>query len=155
MGNTSTINNSVWQEAEEMRKAGNFEKAYPIFLESFKANADEGSLWRAVHCARKIGEFETAVNLIEENKGMLLSSQPLKSQFCWLQYDFIIDKNKKSDNWEKVLKASEDVLEMIDDSNDLLFRLALFSAIDAAKNLKDTQKLLELTDIIGGANATS
>ena len=80
---------------------------------------------------------------------MLLSSQPLKSQFCWLQYDFIIDKNKKSGNWEKVLKASEDVLDMIDDYNDLLFKLALFSAIDAAKNLKDNQKLLELTDIIG------
>ena len=51
MENTSLINNSVWQEAEEMRKAGNFEQAFPIFMESFKANADEGSLWRAVHCA--------------------------------------------------------------------------------------------------------
>ena len=132
MENTSTSNNSVWQEAEEMRKAGNFETAYPIFKESFKTNADEGSLWRTVHCARKLGDYETAINLIEENKGMLLSSQPLKSQFCWLQYDFIIDKNKKSGNWEKVLKASEDVLGMIDDYNDLLFKLALFSAIDAA-----------------------
>ncbi len=150
MGNTTTTNNnSIWQEAEEMRKSGNYEQAFPIFMESFKANSDEGSLWRAVHCARKLGKYDDVIGLIEENKGMLLSSQALKNQFCWLQYDALIDKNKKSGNWEAVLKTSENILEIVDDCNELVYKLALFSAIDAAKNLKDTQKLLELTDIIG------
>ena len=149
MENTSIINNSVWQEAEDMRKAGNFEQAFPVFMESFKANADEGSLWRAVQCARKLGKYEDVIGLIEENKGMLLSSPALKRQFCWLQYDCIVDKNKKAGNWEAVLKASEEILGMVDDCNELLFKLFLFSAIDAAKNLKDVQKVLELTDLIG------
>ena len=147
--NSVFINDSVWQEAEELRKAGKFEQAFPIFMESFKSNADEGSLWRAVHCARKIGNYEEVISLIEENKGMLLSSQALKNQFCWLQYDYIVDKNKKAGNWEAVLEASENILEMIDDSNELLFKLSLFSAIDAARNLKDVQKVLELTDYVG------
>ncbi len=149
MENTSKINNVVWQDAEEMRKSGNFETAFPVFMESFKENSDEASLWRAVHCARKLGKFDDVIGLIEENKGMLLSSHALKNQFCWLQYDSLVDKNKKAGNWEAVLKTSEDILEIEDDSNELIFRLALFSAIDAAKNLKDTKKLLELTDIIG------
>ncbi len=148
MENTLSMT-AAWQEAEEMRKSGKFETAFLIFMESFKANADEGSLWRAVHCARKLGKFDEVVGLIEENKGMLLSSQALKNQFCWLQYDSLVDKNKKAGNWEAVLKASEEILEIVDDSNELIFRLSLFSAIDAAKNLKDTQKLLELTDRIG------
>ncbi len=80
MENTSLINNSVWQEAEEMRKAGNFEQAFPVFMENFKANADEGSLWRAVHCARKLGKYDHVISLIEQNKGMLLSSHALKNK---------------------------------------------------------------------------
>ena len=149
MENISTINNSVWQEAEEMRKSGKFESAFPIFMENFKANSDEPSLWRAVHCARKTNQFDAAVQLIEENKQMLSTSQPLKSQFCWLKYDYVIDKNKKSGNWEAVLKAAEEILELITDCNDLIFKLALFAAIDAAKNLNDSQKVLELTEIVG------
>lgn len=140
---------TAWQEAEEMRKSGNFEAAFPIFMENFKANANESSLWRAIHCARKMGDYETALALIEENKSMISTSQALKSQFCWLKYDFIIDKNKKSGCWESVLKASEEILEMTTDINDLLFKLALFTAIDAAKKLNDWQKVLELTEIIG------
>ena len=95
MGNTSNINNTAWQEAEEMRKAGNFENAFPVFVENFKANSDEASLWRAVHCARKLGKYDDVIGLIEENKGLLLSSQALKNQFCWLQFDCLVDKNKK------------------------------------------------------------
>ena len=147
MENTLSMT-TAWQEAEEMRKSGKFEQAFNFFMESFKANSDESSLWRAVHCARKIGDYDTAIALIEENKNMLSASQALKSQFCWLKYDFVIDKNKKSGCWEAVLKASEEILELITDFNDLLFKLALFSAIDAAKNLKDFQKVLELTDFI-------
>lgn len=142
-------NNPIWQEAEEMRKSGNFEQAFPIFMESFKLNLDEESLWKAVHCLRKLGKYDDAIDIIEENKGMLLSSQALKNQFCWIQYDALIEKNKKLGKWETVLKTSENILEMIDDYNELVYKLALFSAIDAAKNLKDNQKLLELTDIIG------
>ena len=149
MENNSTTNNTVWQEAEEMRKSGNFEHAFPIFIENFKANSDEESLWRAVHCARKLGKYDDVIDIIEGNKEMLLSSQALKQQFCWLQYDALIEKNKKLGKWETVLKTSENILEMIDDYNELVYKLALFSAIDAAKNLKDNQKLLELTDIIG------
>ncbi|MBQ2593745.1 MAG: hypothetical protein II567_10755, partial [Candidatus Riflebacteria bacterium] len=99
MENTLSMT-TAWQEAEEMRKSGNFEAAFPIFMENFKANANESSLWRAIHCARKMGDYETALALIEENKSMISTSQALKSQFCWLKYDFIIDKNKKSGCWE-------------------------------------------------------
>ena len=148
MENTLSMS-TAWQEAEEMRKSGKFEQAFPVFIGSFNANSDEGSLWRAVHCARKMGDYEAAVNLIEENKSLLPISHALKSQFCWLKYDFVIDKNKKSGCWEAVLKASEEILELITDFNDLLFKLALFSAIDAAKNIKDFQKVLELTEFIG------
>ena len=63
MENTLSIT-TAWQEAEEMRKSGKFEQAFPIFMESFNTNSDEGSLWRAVHCARKMGDFETALILI-------------------------------------------------------------------------------------------
>ena len=62
---------TAWQEAEEMRKSGKFEQAFNFFMESFKANSDESSLWRAVHCARKIGDYDIAIGLIEENKNML------------------------------------------------------------------------------------
>ena len=132
MENTLSMT-TAWNEAEEMRKSGKFETAFPVFMESFKANSDEGSLWRAVHCARKTNQFDVAVQLIEENKQMLSTSQPLKSQFCWLKYEYIIDRNKKSGNWEGIIKASEEILELITDCNDLIFRLALFAAIDAAK----------------------
>lgn len=140
---------TVWNDAEELRKAGKFEQAFPIFVDCFKANADEGSLWRAVHCARKLGRYEEALQMIEENKSILSSSQSLRSQFCWLKYDFLIDKNKKAGNWEAVLKASEEIVNMITDVSDLLFKLALFAGIDAAKNLNEPQKILELTEMVG------
>ncbi len=47
MENTLSMT-TAWQEAEEMRKSGNFEAAFPIFMENFKANANESSLWRAI-----------------------------------------------------------------------------------------------------------
>ena len=147
----NTIQNVImWNEAEEMRKAGKYDQALPIFLNCFEKNADEGSLWRAVHCARKVGDYQLALNLIEENKFMLGVSQALKNQFCWLKYDTCIEKNKKSGNWEAVLKASEEMLDACgEDIESLIFKLALFSGIDAAKALSDNTKILELTDLIG------
>lgn len=140
---------SIWNNAEDLRKSGKYEQALPIFLDSFMANSDEGSLWRAIHCYRKLGQFELALELIEANKAMLATSVALKSQFCWLKYDAVIDKNKKSGNWDAVLKCSEEILEIVTDVNDLLFKLALFAGIDAAKKMDEPQKVLELTEMVG------
>ena len=142
-------NMSAWNEAEELRKIGKFEQALPIFIDYFNLNHDEGSLWRAVHCSRKMGLYEQALGLIEENKELLNSSLALNSQFCWLKYDFGIEKNKKAGNWEAVLTCAEEILQLVTDENDLLFKLALFAGIDAAKKLDEPQKILELTEMIG------
>lgn len=137
-----------WIEAEYLRKGNRFSEALPVFLRFFEKNADESSLWRAVHCARKNGDFDLAFKLIEDNKQFLKTSPALNTQLNWLKYDALVDKNKKSGNWEKVLSVCEEIIQQNPDENDLLFRLALFCAIDAAKKLNDNMKVLELTENI-------
>lgn len=137
-----------WIEAEHFRKTEKFAEALSVFLSFFEKNSDESSLWRAVHCARKIGDFELAFKLIEENKQFLKTSPALNTQLNWLKYEALVDKNKKAGNWEKVLDACEDILQQNNDETDLLFKLTLFCAIDAAKKLNDNMKVLELTESI-------
>jgi tetratricopeptide (TPR) repeat protein/cold shock CspA family protein len=137
-----------WQAAEELRKAGNFEEAKPAFLKFFKDNGDGSSLWRAVHCARKLKLYEEALDLIESNKKVLQTSMALSTQFNWLRYEFLLDSYKKKSDWQKVVSLCEEILEDCSDEKDLLFRLVLFTGIDAAKKLDDYEKVLEFTGII-------
>jgi hypothetical protein len=111
-----------WIEAEHFRKTEKFAEALSVFLSFFEKNSDESSLWRAVHCARKIGDFELAFKLIEENKQFLKTSPALNTQLNWLKYEALVDKNKKAGNWEKVLDACEDILQQNNDETDLLFK---------------------------------
>jgi tetratricopeptide (TPR) repeat protein len=137
-----------WGRAEELRKDGQFAAAKPLFLKFFKENNDGSSLWRAVHCARKLRLFDEALELIEENKGLLRSSPALLTQFNWLRYEFLLDNYKKKSDWQRAIVLCEELLEDCPDESDLLFKLVLFSGIDAAKKLEDYEKVLEFTGVI-------
>lgn len=143
-------NNEKWLEAEEKRKAGKYNEALPIFEGWFKENADEGSLWRIIYCARKLGNNKLVLEYIEDNKFMIGVSEAFTTQFYWFKYETCVEKYKKSGNWETVLSGAEELLKLCGDNVDnVVFRLALFSGIDAAKALSDYSKILELTDTIG------
>ncbi len=145
---TSLRESEKWKSAEALRKAGKFEEAKPIFLKLFEENRDASSLWRAVHCARKLKLYEEALDLIEDNKSLVNSSGALLTQFNWLRYEFLLDSYKKKSDWQRAIDLCEELLEDCPDETDLFFRLVLFSGIDAAKKLDDYEKVLEFTGII-------
>lgn len=144
-----------WNEAEYLRKSEKFAEALTIFSKIFEQNNDGDTLWRLVHCARKTKNYDLALELVEKNKELLVSSIALNTQFNWLKYDALIKTNKQNSNWEKVLTLCEEILQQNTDENDLLFRLTLFAAIDAAKHLKDYKKVLELTEDISPSKLPS
>jgi tetratricopeptide (TPR) repeat protein len=138
-----------WNQADAMRKEGRYAEALKIFIEHFSENKDEASLWRSILCARHLKDYQTAIELIEENYKEFEDSEMLRIQFAWLKYDAFMGKAKKSGNWDKVIKLADEIFQLNPENGEILFRLTLFAAIDAAKNLKDNEKLLELTDMVG------
>jgi tetratricopeptide (TPR) repeat protein len=85
--------------------------------------------------------------LIEKNYEDFANSEMLKIQFAWLKYDAFVSKYKKSGDWESLINIADEILTLNPEDGEILFRLTLFAAIDAAKRLKDYEKVLELTEM--------
>lgn len=140
-----------WNKAETDRKNGKFAEASKVFIEHFDVSGDEDSLWRIIHCARHLKNFELAFKYIEQGLELFPDSKYLQTQISWLKYDAKIVPSKKNNDWETVIKVADEILEHT--SNDeILFNLVLFAAIDAAKSIKDSEKLIELTNLISPNN---
>ncbi|HNX77205.1 MAG TPA: hypothetical protein PLM07_11025 [Candidatus Rifleibacterium sp.] len=137
-----------WNQAENLRKENRFAEALPIFMAYFAEHRDEPTLWRCVHCARHLKDYNTALELIENNYQDFTGSQMLRVQFAWLKYDALIPTARKRSDWEGILKIADEIFELNPEDGEILFRLTLFAAIDAARNLNDYRKMLELTDLI-------
>lgn len=138
-----------WNHAENMRKQNRFADALPIFVQYFNEHHDEPTLWRCIHCARHLKDYKTAIELIENNYRDFTDSEMLRVQFAWLKYDAFMPGMKKRSDWEGILRLADEILALNPEDGEILFRLTIFAAIDAARNLNDYQKMLELTDMIG------
>jgi len=137
-----------WNQAETLRKENRFAEALPLFMGYFAEHHDEPSLWRCIHCARHLKDYNTAIELIEQNYQDFTRSEMLRVQFAWLKYDALIPSARKRGDWEGILKIADEIFELNPEDGEILFRLTLFAAIDAARNLNDFRKMLELTDLI-------
>ncbi len=137
-----------WNQAETFRKENRFAEALPMFMTYFAEHHDEPSLWRCIHCARHLKDYATAIELIENNYQDFTRSEMLRVQFAWLKYDALIPTARKRGDWEGILKIADEIFELNPEDGEILFRLTLFAAIDAARNLNDYRKMLELTDLI-------
>lgn len=138
-----------WNHAEELRKQNNFAEALKIFEELLKQKPEECTAWRAVYCARKLKNFDLALNLLNENINNFNTSKKLKEEFGWLKYSTTLSSAKKSGNNDCIIKACEEILELCPETPNLLFCLTLFCAINAAKKSNNIEKLLELTNLVG------
>lgn len=141
-----------WNQAENLRKENRFAEALPMFMSHFAEHHDEPSLWRCIHCARHLKDYNTAIELIENNYQDFTRSEMLRVQFAWLKYDALIPTARKRGDWEGILKIADEIFELNPEDGEILFRLTLFAAIDAARNLNDFRKMLELTDLITPEN---
>lgn len=141
-----------WNQAETMRKDGKFAEALAVFMAYFTEHHDEPTLWRCIHCARHLKDYRTAVELIESNYQNFTGSEMLRVQFAWLKYDAFMASSRDRGDWEGVLKLADEIFALNPADGEILFRLTLFAAIDAARNLNDHQRVLELTDMVGPQN---
>jgi len=141
----SIKNGLEWNNAEDLRKQNRFAEAMPIFKRHFDENNDEASLWRIIYCARHVHDYETAVSYLEKNHDRFPNSEMIRTQFAWLRYDAFLQPVKNSGNHARILEIAEEILPLTTGPDDILFKLTLFAAIDAARSLDDHEKMLDLT----------
>jgi len=120
-----------YQKAEELRKAGRFSDAEPLFAELWAQSGDRMVGWRYAFCLRKQGKFDEALETGYEVVERFPEDQWSKNELIWAIYDAKIKPAKEQQDLDLVLATAEEAIQF--GASDLALKLIAFAVIDTAK----------------------
>ncbi|RLB76245.1 MAG: hypothetical protein DRH24_18220 [Deltaproteobacteria bacterium] len=121
----------TFQEAEALRKAGQYPEAGAAFHRLWDEQGDAGSGWRYAQCLRKAGHPNAALQVIEQVVAQHPDDQWAGFELAWCIYEALVKPARDEGHLGKLLYAGQKMIEA--DAQDLPLRLTVFAIVKVAK----------------------
>ena len=129
------------QEANELRKAGNFEEALILYRNLWKETGDKFDGTGLLHCLRKLELFDEAIILTDE----LIVKYPdfdwCRNEVIWTYIQGRLDKINEEESLERVVEIAKRIMSL--NPTGLGAKLTVFKVLKSAKASNDWETVNE------------
>ena len=122
---------TTFQQAEALRKAGQYADAGPAFRRLWDEQGDASNGWRYAQCLRKSGHPEAALQVITQVVAQHPDDQWVGFEHAWCIYEALVKPASAEGHLGKLLFAGQKMVEA--GAQDLALRLTVFAIIKVAK----------------------
>jgi len=122
---------TTFQEAEALRKAGQYAAAGAVFHRLWDEHGDASSGWRYAQCLRKAGHPDAALQVIEQVVTQHPDDQWAGFEHAWCIYEALVKPARGEGHLGKLLYAGQRMIEV--GAQDLPLRLTVFAIVKVAK----------------------
>jgi tetratricopeptide (TPR) repeat protein len=129
------------QEANELRKTGNFEEALILYRNLWKETGDKFDGAGLLHCLRKLRLFNEAIRFAEE----LIVKYPdfdwCRNEVIWTLISGTLYKLEENEPLKKVLQTAQKIMDLNPDG--LAAKMVVFKILKSAKASNDWETINE------------
>lgn len=123
------------QKANELRKAGNFEEALPLYRDLWKETGDSFDGAGLLQCLRKLELFDEAIPFAED----LIVKHPefnwCRNEVIWTFISGLLYKLEENEPLENIIETAQKIMDL--DPHGLAAKVVVFKVLKSAKVYDD------------------
>lgn len=129
------------EKANELRKAGRFEEALPMYRNLWKETGDNFDGAGLLHCLRKLELFGEAISFAQE----LIVKHPkfdwCRNEVIWTLISGVLYKFEENEPLEKVVEIAQKIMDL--NPRGLAAKMVVFKVLKSAKDYNDWETINE------------
>ena len=129
------------QKTKDLRKAGMFEEALPLYRDLWKETGDCFDGAGLLHCLRKLELFGEAITFAQE----LIVKHPkfdwCRNEVIWTLISVVLYKLEENKPLEKVVETAQKIMDL--NTNGLAAKMVVFKVLKSAKDYKSWDTINE------------
>jgi ribonuclease HIII len=123
------------QEANDLRKKGNFQEALPIYRDLWINSKDKFDGAGLLHCLRKLELFDEALPLADELISLYPSFNWCRLEVIWTYISGKLRLLNDGETLENVVNVAQRIMNLNPD--ELAAKMVVFKVLDSAKEIND------------------
>jgi tetratricopeptide (TPR) repeat protein len=123
------------RKANELRKAGNFKEALPLYRNLWKETEDKFDGAGLLHCLRKLDLFGEAIPLADTLYDKFPDFSWCRNEVIWTYIEGVLCKLDENECPEKVIQIAERIMSFKPDA--LAAKVVVFKVLKTAKEAND------------------
>jgi len=139
----STDSQNMKNEAESLRKAGQFEQALPLYDKLWRDSGetpDKWIGWGYAHCLRKNGNSSEALKICQDVYRIDPEFDNNNSLYGWCVYDIGIKQPEETFDEDKFIKAANAIVQLTTQGQYSPYEKAVFAVVHNFEKYKSQQK---------------